>query len=152
MRWSWTSLCSFSILSAIVYASLWISTVAGSDARSNVNLGRLVYTTSNGHLSVDWFFMLLKANSACARDKSHCLGLEPLRQRIKLPSVLLVTLVYPSVWGWAVVLYFSVVSNFFHRVFQKWLRNLTSLLETIVLGIPCNPMTSLKKRLATYMH
>ena len=75
-----------------------MSIVVGSDARSKVvSLGCFVYTTSNGHLPVDLFFILLKANSDCARAKSHCFGLDPLRQHIKLSTVLFVTFVWPSV-------------------------------------------------------
>ena len=124
-----------------------MSTVVGSETRLKVNRGCLVYTTSNGHLPVDRFFIFFNANSAWARAKSH-FDLVPLRQRIRLPSVLLVSSVYPSVYGCVVILYFKVVSNFFHRVLQKWLRNFTSRSDTIVLGTPCRRTTSLRKRLA----
>src|SRR3954466_11629223 len=43
----------------------------------------------------------------------------------------------------------SFVPSFPQSVFQKYLTNLTSLSETIVLGTPCKHTISLKNRLAT---
>jgi len=64
------------------------------------------------------------------------------------PKVLLVTSVCPSVGRWQVVLYLNLVPNFFHKVTQKWLKNLVSLSDTMDLGIPWNLTTSLKYKSA----
>jgi len=40
------------------------------------------------------------------------------------------------------------VPSFPHKALQKWLKNIESLSDTILLGSPCKRTTSLKKRFA----
>jgi len=60
-------------------------------------------------------------------------------------KVLLSTSVCPSVWGWQVVENNSFVPNLPHNTFQKYLRNLTSLLDTM-LRDPMKPYYLLKNK------
>jgi hypothetical protein len=61
-------------------------------------------------------------------------------------SVLLTTSVWPSVWGWQVVENKTLVPNLAQKDRQKWLRNLVSWSETIVFGMPCKWIISLKNK------
>lgn len=54
--------------------------------------------------------------------------------------------------GCTVVLRFSDVSNIFHKTIRKWLRNLMSRSEVIVIGTPRKRITSQEKNLAILMH
>lgn len=54
------------------------------------------------------------------------------------------------VCGWQVLLYLRDVSNFFHRVIKKCLRNLASWSKVIVLGDPMKPNNFFKKRWTTF--
>ena len=45
---------------------------------------------------------------------------------------------YPSVWGWYVVLRFSLVPKAFCKFYQNRNTNRGSLSETILISIPCN--------------
>jgi len=69
----------------------------------------------------------------------------------KVPKVLFMTSVCPSVWGWEVVENSSLVPNFPHKVLQNGLRNLESLSLTMLLGNPWSFTTSLKKKFATWL-
>jgi len=64
---------------------------------------------------------------------------------------LFTTSVYPSVCGWQVVEKRSLIPSLAHKVFQKWLRNLSSLSDTIVLGKPWSLTTCLKKSLDMWL-
>jgi len=61
---------------------------------------------------------------------------------------LLTTSVCPSVCGWQEVEKQSFVPSLDHKVLRKWLRNLASLSDTIVLGKQWRRITSLKNNLA----
>lgn len=87
-------------------------------------------------------------NSSCINSWSHYLGLSPSRIINKLPNNLFTALVWPSIWEWYTLLNCSVVPNFFHSVFKKWIINLLSLYDVILIGNPCNLIISLKKSLA----
>jgi len=69
---------------------------------------------------------------------------------IKFPRVRFTTSVWPSLWGWLVLLKFRDVSNRRHKVLQKWLKNFVSRSEVIDLGTPCRRTISLKNKLATF--
>ena len=118
----------------------------GSVTRSNVSRGGVRYTIWNGVLPVDLFCMLLNANSTCAKAMSHYLGWLSLMHLMRFPKVQFVI----SVWGWFVVLNFNSVENFFHSVFQNWLKNFTSWSKVMDFGTPCNLTIPWKKRLAVF--
>ena len=101
-----------------------------------------------GDIPVILLGVLLQANSAWARNWSNDLRLDLIKVLKSTPEVLLVTSVCLFAWGWQVVLYLSLVPNFFHKVTQKWLKNLASLSDTMDLGIPWSLTTSLKYKLA----
>ena len=63
----------------------------------------------------------------------------------------LTTSVYPSVCGWHVVENSNLVPSLLHKHLQKWLKNLVSRSETIVLGTPCRRTISLKNKSATFV-
>jgi hypothetical protein len=54
----------------------------------------------------------------------------------KLHQILLTNYVFPSVCGWNVVDLFNLVSILSHNVVQNSLRNMVSLSEMTLLGIP----------------
>ena len=70
------------------------------------------------------------------------------RHRRILPSVRLVTSVWPSICGWKAVENCSVVPIRRHRVFQKLLVKRTSQSKTMQRGMPWTRTISLKKILA----
>jgi len=98
---------------------------------------------------VDLLTELLYANSTCAKARSHCLDFAPTMHRKRLPRLHLTTSIYPSVCGWYALLNYNRVSIFFHRVLQKWLKNLTSRYKVIDFGTPCSLTISSKNNTTT---
>jgi len=156
LGWNWVSLlcllarcfaCSldFSILSLTLACSSWISFALfsasklnlvglGIGTRSNGLQGLYPYATLKGKRLVALLGARLNANSAWGSKSPHPFMLFLTRTLNKVPKVLLVTSAWSSVWGWQVVLKLRWVLSFLHKVSQKWLRNLVSLSETMLLG------------------
>src|SRR3990170_3283895 len=83
------------------------------------------------------------------RHSSHSLMFFLINTRRRVDSVRFVTSIWPSVCGWYAEENKSLIPSLAHKVFQKYLRNLTSRSETIVLGTPWRRNISLQKRFAT---
>ena len=66
----------------------------------------------------------------------------PAKHLCKLPGQQLPTLACPSVWGWYVLLNWSIVPSLLHNLLQKLLKSLVSLYDVNVLGMPCKQTTS----------
>jgi len=164
--WKWTSfLCllpwslacslNFLILSVTLAWRSWISLAPflasqlnlvgfGIGKRSNGVLGLLPYTTWKGQRFVALLSAQLKANSVWQFNSSHLLMLFFTRTRSKVPKARLVTSIWPSIYGWHVVLNLRWVPSFLHNVSQKWFKNSVSWSEIMLLGMPWSCTISLK--------
>ena len=107
------------------------------------------YTIWNGLNPMLLFGESLYGNLACASAWSHCFGWSLTKFLSTFPKLLLVTSIYPSIFGWYVELNPKFVPIFFHNVLQKFPTNVVSLSEIMLLGNPCNLTTSLKNWLET---
>ena len=76
---------------------------------------------------------------------SHVHGCFELYMCKMCTIILLMTSVWPSVWGWKAVNFVSLVSSINHKLYQNVLRNLLSQYEIIYYGIPKCTHTHSKK-------
>ena len=133
---SWTCACITETLATKSIAWPWSLDVSGATPRSNGPRGTMPYTIRKGLKRVLLLTAWLWANSTWQSTESQDFMLPTTKQRSMLPSVRLVTSVWPLVCGWYAELMSRLVRNRRRRERQKWLRKRESLSDTMDNGKP----------------
>ena len=88
------------IKSAMSIALLFVFLGSGKWAKSMTLVGLEPYTSSKGEVLIVRLREELNANSAKWIILSKLLGFSPIKHLSSLPRLLLITSVWPLVWGW----------------------------------------------------